>query len=113
MNRRHWLWVAVGLGLALLLLTASWLVHQYYRYPRAYERLRPGASRTDVLRSFGKLDEVTGCQHEPMWDDEPINEKSAYCVQEFWYYSRMRIGNWIVGFDANDRAVTKYYASSP
>jgi hypothetical protein len=109
----HRLWVALGFSLALLALSAFWLARQYDKYPRAYARLKPEASNAEVLGSFGKPDDITECRHDPMWDGEPVDLKSAKCVREFSYFTRVRIGEWIVGFDANDRVVTKYYSSSP
>lgn len=111
MSRR--LLLAVSLSLALVLLIAAWLVSQYDKYRNAYARLKQGASKAEVLRSFGKPDNITECGHVPEWDGESVDLKSSRCVREFWYFSRVRIGEWIVGLDANDRVVTKYYGSSP
>lgn len=110
---RRGLWVVIGLSLALVLLIAVWLERQYDKYPRAYARLKPGASKADVLQSFGKPDNISECRDLPEWDGEPVDLKSARCVREFSYFSRVRIGEWTVGFDANDRVVTKDYGSSP
>jgi len=73
----------------------------------------PGTTKAEVLREFGKAKEITKCSHAPSWDDEPVDEKSGKCVEEFQYFSGMRIGAWTVGFDADGIAVTKYYSSSP
>jgi hypothetical protein len=73
----------------------------------------PGTTKAEVLRQFGKPKDIAKCIHAPSWDDKPVDEKSAKCVEEFLYFSRMRIGQGIVGFDADGMAVTKYYASSP
>jgi hypothetical protein len=111
MNHRRRLWLAIGIALVV---SISFYVHRRYtRYERAYARLMPGATKAEVLRQFGKPQEITRCTHAPSWDDEPVDEKSVKCVEEFRYFSRMRIGAWIVGFDANGIARTKCYSSSP
>ena len=110
---RHRHWVAIGFGLALLAVLNFRLIRQYDKYPRAYAQLKPGASKAEVLRSFGKPDDITESRDVPEWDGDPVDLKSARCVREFWYFSRVRIGEWTVGFDANDHVVTKYYGSSP
>jgi hypothetical protein len=73
----------------------------------------PGTTKSEVIKQFGKPEDIEGCRHVPLWDDTPVDKESAKCVEEFRYFSRMRIGAWIVGFDANGRAITKYYESSP
>src|SRR5262245_10463059 len=109
MNRR----LFVTIGVAFLLFMGFWLERLYTRYDREYARLSPGTTKTEVLRRFGKPGEISGCTYSLSWDDEPVGEKSAKCVQEFHYFSRARIGLWVVGFNVNDRAVTKHFLSSP
>jgi hypothetical protein len=106
------LWLAIGLTLASLLLIALWLLRQYEKYPRAYAGLKPGASKAEVLVSFGMPGDITACSAVPTWDGNPL-DSSVRCVREFRYFSRLRIGEWTVGFDASDRVITKGYSSSP
>lgn len=73
----------------------------------------PGTTKIEVIKQFGKPDDIEGCHRVPLWDDEPVEKESTKCVEEFRYVSRMRIGAWIVGFDANGKTVTKYHLSSP
>jgi hypothetical protein len=109
MHRRLLVVVTVG----LLLVAGFWYHKRYMRYEKEYARLIPGTTKAEVLRRFGKPKSISRCVYSLSCDDKPVNEKSVKCVQEFEYYSRMRIGEWVIGFDANDRAVSKHYLSSP
>ena len=91
----------------------SWIHYAYTRYEKAYAHLVRGTSKHEVINQFGKPGSIEGCHPIPSWDDEPVDKESAKCVEEFRYFSRLRIGAWVVGFDANGRAITKYYESSP
>ena len=104
------LWLTIGLILVTTI--ALWFNHQYTRYERAYAQLRAGTAKGDVLKQFGKPNYTEGCRSISMWDGQPVENKSA-CVEEFRYFTRLRVGVWIVGFDANGKAVSKYYLSSP
>lgn len=53
------------------------------------------------------------CMYAPSWDGKPLDEKSTKCVEEFSYYSHLRIGLWVIGFDENGKVVSKDYLSSP
>lgn len=114
MNHHGHLRIAFGSALALLVSMASfWIKQEYQKYPNAFERLQRGTSKADVVRAFGTPREVTKCSDSPTWDDTPLQEPSASCVEEYHYYSRLQIGEWTVGFDANGKAVAKSYRSSP
>ena len=110
-GRRKW----AVIGSALILITfCGWFAYLWLtRYERAYANLMPETTKADVVRKFGKPDAIEGCRSSPVWDDRPMGKQPAKCIEEFRYYYRFRIGAWIVGFDANGRAVTKYYESSP
>ena len=112
MNHHRRLWAIGGSGLIFMALTAFWIHYQYTKYERAYALLVPGTTKSEVIKQFGKPDAIEACHRVPLWDDEHLVKESK-CVVEFRYFSRMRIGAWIIGFDANERAVTKYYESSP
>jgi hypothetical protein len=75
--------------------------------------LVPGTTKAEILRRFGKPDYVTPCAEFPSWDEIPLDRNAARCVEEFVYVRRVGIGAWVIGFDANGRAVTKGYESSP
>lgn len=113
MDSRRRKGVAIGSALVLIiggtLLAYLWLT----RYERAYANLIPEAPKKEVIRQFGKPGATEICRSTPLWDDRPVGKQSAKCVEEFRYYYRFRIGAWVVGFDANGRAVTKYHESSP
>ncbi len=99
--------------LVLVSFVGYWLHYDYTRYEKAYARLTPGTSKVEVLRLFGRPGYTTKCSEENMWDETALDGKSAKCVEEFHYFSHVRVGEYVVGFDENDRAVTKYYESSP
>ncbi|MBZ5694625.1 MAG: hypothetical protein LAN36_04605 [Acidobacteriia bacterium] len=111
MSRRGWLTVVVPVGLVLLV--GSWVHYEYTRYEKAYARLIPGTARAEVLQRFGKPGDITKCSDVNRWDETNIDQKSMKCVEEFHYFSRVRIGDWVVGFDEDGRVVTKYFSSSP
>lgn len=111
MNRRGRLLGTLASGLIFMGLV--WAYSQYTRYERAYASLASGTTKSEVVKQFGKPDDIEECHRVPLWDDKPVNSESTKCVEEFRYFSRMRIGAWIVGFDANGKAVTKYHLSSP
>ena len=105
--------VIITIGLGFIISAGFYSEHQYTRYERAYARLKPGTTKAEVLRRFGKPREITKCSGTPSWDDQPLDEKFVNCIEEFRYSSRMRVGEWIVGFDKHDVAVAKSYSSSP
>jgi hypothetical protein len=87
----------------------SWLT----RYERAYDRLVPGTTKAEVLKQFGRPRYTRKCELSPAWDDEPLDKLSTNCAEELVYFSRVKIGQWIVGLDANGKTVTKHHLSSP
>jgi hypothetical protein len=99
--------------LVLVLLVGFCFHFEYTRYERAYARLTPGTAKAEVLRQFGKPGGVTKCSPWNWWDETSLDQTSVKCVEEFHYFSRARVGDWAVGFDENDKVVTKYYMSSP
>jgi hypothetical protein len=107
--------IMIGCALTLVGIASTWLVDRWYtRYDRAYARLVPGTTKAEVLKEFGRPGYVTtSCSQFPSWDEKPLGRDSVKCVEEFEYFYRIRIGRWVVGFDADGRAVTKYYESSP
>jgi hypothetical protein len=107
--------VMIGCALTLVAVTSIWLAYRWYtRYDRAYARLVPGTTKAEVLREFGQPGyATTSCSQFPSWDEKPLSKDSVKCVEEFEYFYRIRIGGWFIGFDANGKAVTKYYESSP
>lgn len=96
-----------GLVIGILFLRQSW------RYDKAYAGLERGASRSDVLRSFGDPDEIQSCQGALFWDAEPLSVSASECVEEFRYQSRISPEQWFVGFDASGRVVGKAHFVSP
>jgi hypothetical protein len=111
MDSRRRMWVATGCVLILMVIICTYRWSR--RYERAYVRLAPGTTKGEVIKQFGKPEDIEACRQVPLWDDAPVDKESAKCVEEFRYFYRTRIGAWIIGFDANGRAITKYYESSP
>ena len=91
----------------------SWIHYACTRCEKAYARLVRGTSKREVMKQFGKPGKIEGCKSIPSWGGKQVDPVSAKCVEEFRYFSRLRIGAWVVGLDADGRAITKYYESSP
>lgn len=84
------------------------------RYEDAYERLAPNTTKAVVLKQFGKPNEIRKCRaSKPVWDAEPLQMEGTRCVEEFWYFSRITPEQWVIGFDKDARAITKYHFVSP
>ena len=112
MDSRRRVWAVIGC--ALIFVVFCWLTYRWLtRYERAYANLMPETTKKDVIKQFGKPDDIEICRSVALWDDQPVDKESAKCVEEFRYGYNYRIGAWLVGFDANGRAITKYYESSP
>jgi hypothetical protein len=98
---------AVIVGIA----TCAW---QDHRRARAYEALVPDTGTVMVLKQFGRPTEVRPCStFSPQWDAKPLQVQLAHCIQEYWYFSKISLQQWVIGFDKDGRAMTKYYLSSP
>jgi hypothetical protein len=110
MRRRLRTTVAIVLLFAGVCFIAR-LVRQHSRYERAYEGLRRGTDKSEVLEHFGRPSLIESCNLSPSWDAMPA--ANVECVEQFRYVSWVSPEQWIVGFDRHSRAVTKYYFSSP
>lgn len=101
----------VAAGAAIL--ASGTLYKRYKRYDAAYATLQPKTSKEEVVRQFGQPTEKRHCQLKASWDAEPDKIESGNCVEEFWYYSRISPEQWVIGFNENGLAVTKYHLVSP
>ncbi len=99
--------------LACALLAIVVLVWQKKRYESAYAALVPNTPKAVVLKRFGKPREIRQCGLRPSWDAERLPKQSAECVEEFWYFSRISPEQWVISFDKEGRAISKYYFASP
>ena len=98
---------AVMVGIA----TCAW---QDHHRASAYEALVPDTGNVMVLKLFGRPTEVRPCTtFSPQWDAKPLQGQPRQCVEEYWYFSKISPQQWVIGFDKEDKAVTKYYFSSP
>jgi hypothetical protein len=105
--------LTAGVVMVLVLAIGSWFHYEYTRYEKAYARLTPGTAKAEILRQFGAPVFTTNCSDENRWGEQTLDKNSVTCVEEFHCSSRLRIGDWVVGFDRNDTVATKYYLSSP
>ena len=65
----------------------------------AYEKVRVGETKANVIRLFGASpDEVTPC-------NEPSGQFEASCGEIYWYFSLFE--RWEIRFDRNGRVVDK------
>jgi len=113
-NLRSRILVSVGtVVLSALITFVASVVIRDRRYSQAYTKLSPGASKAEVLRDFGPPEAEYPCdlRTELYWG-QVKTAATAVCVVEFWYGS-YPIGAWVIGFDAEERAVSKTYLESP
>ena len=108
---RRWILVSASIIVFLLVFATIW--YELTFYERAYAWLMPGATKSEVLKRFGKPGNIEVCRSAPSWDGDPVVNSSMPCVEEFRYFSRISIDEWDIGFDKNGKAVTKGYSSSP
>jgi len=113
MNPRLRLWAKIGATLVLIFLIYSAIASWLTRYERGYDRLVRGTTKAEVLKQFGRPGYTRKCELSPAWDDEPLDKLSTNCAEELVYSYRTKIGQWVVGLDANGKTVTKYHLSSP
>ena len=108
---RRWLLISASIIVFLLVFATVW--YELTFYERAYAWLTPGATKAEVLKHFGKPGEIQECRHAASWDGNALDNSSMRCVEEFSYFSRISIGEWVIGFDRNGKVVSKGYSSSP
>jgi hypothetical protein len=71
-------------------------------------------TREEVLKRFGKPGDVRKCDPKSSsWDGNPVDKTSMTCIEEFWYFSKVSLEQWAIGFDKNGRVVSKAYLLSP
>ena len=103
--------VCASISVIFLVFAIIWYELTFYQ--RAYAWLIPGATKAEVLKRFGNPGNGGACLSTPSWDGDPVDNSPMLCVAEFRYFSRISIGEWIIGFDKNGKAVSKGYSSSP
>ena len=113
-TRRSRVWLVVSSALLLIILISALVAFQLTRYGREYTRLTRGTTREEVIKRFGTPGDVRKCDsRSSSWDGNSVDETSKTCVEEFWYFSKVSLEQWAIGFDKNGRVVSKAYLLSP
>jgi hypothetical protein len=107
------IWTVVGLVVLGACVLIAGFVWEKRRYSAAYEGLSPGTDVSEVLKRFGKPTRIESCNLNPSWNGEAVSTSKVGCVKQFRYFSKISPEQWIVGFDSEGKAVTKYYFASP
>jgi len=105
--------VIIAAILSCALMTIAFFTWQKRRYESAYGALVPYTHKALVLKQFGKPKEIKQCTLKPSWDAKPLPKQPTDCLEEFWYFSRISPEQWIISFDKDGRAISKYYFTSP
>ena len=113
-TRRSRVWLVVSSTLLLIILISALVAFQLTRYGREYPRLTRGTTRDEVIKRFGTPGDIRKCDSlSSSWDGNSVDEISKTCVEEFWYFSKVSLEQWVIGFDKNGRVVSKAYLVSP
>ena len=112
---------------------AFWIMpkaFRLYKYTSAYNQVSIKDARDLVVARFGIPERIAECGACPpdlyspcgsysgniSWDGENTRENSGECKTEIWYFSPLPYVAptiWSIGFDKNDRAISKYAYQSP
>jgi hypothetical protein len=106
-------WVLVSASILVIVLVFATIWYELTFYERAYAWLKPGATKAEVLKRFGKPGNIDASCLPPSWDGDAVDSSSMPCVEQFRYFTRFSIGEWDIGFDKNGKVVSKAYLSSP
>jgi hypothetical protein len=106
---RRWVLVSVSIIVFFLVFAAVW--YELTFYERAYAWLAPGATKAQVLKHFGKPARVEECRRS--WEGDSVENPSTPCVEEFSYFSRISVGEWVIRFDRNGTVISKGHLQSP
>jgi hypothetical protein len=101
---------------ALLLLFFATVAYQDWRYVHPWQRVARGDSEDHVIALLGRPHRVTDARGDKVaWESEHTIEWSdAHCVKQYHYIPFSITGEeYLVGFDASGRAVSKYHVTSP
>lgn len=90
---------------------------QVNNYNQNHSKINTGDSTDAVLKLLGQPKEIKGCSENIAWGSElSIKKNNGECVKEYWYYSPIPIlapEMWTVGFDQQNKAISKYRYASP
>jgi hypothetical protein len=89
------------------------LVIDKKRYGHAYASLAKGTPKAEVLKQFGSPTKTGPCSFKPSWDAQPLAQNGFACTEQLAYFSWVSPEQWVIGFDKDGRAITKYYLVSP
>lgn len=75
----------------------------------AIYQVQKGDSKSSVLKLLGDPDKTSSCSKNLWWEEEYVGEDvESVCVQTFWYGS-LAFDRWSIGFDENDKVISKYH----
>jgi len=96
---------------------AIWVWHRTNILDQAFLQVRQGDSSAQVIELFGESPLVTmDVETNIGWDETWTNKMSGVkCVKQFHFYPPFTIcgESWVVGFDEQSNAVTKFHIVSP
>ncbi len=88
-------------------------VHEHNLQDQAFESIRESASEESIRTTFGQPDQIQRCGEALWWgrDDTYRGKNDGRCINWmiYWHF----LGGYGVGFDAQDRVVSKYQYISP
>lgn len=104
MRRRVWLQVPI----VVVVLWVGISLLRVAQYDRAYDALRAGESRSDVIATFGSPHAVRGLT-EIWWDGRLLRQGTTECGEEYLYYSPLPFSRtiWAIGCDPKGRVISK------
>jgi hypothetical protein len=108
---------AFGLLVAgILIVVLVYVAHPFYKsstLQQGYKDIKRGMRERRVWELMGRPTTEGVCKNRLTWDEEYLGPSEGVCIKEYRYESPKTTEVWIVGFDANGRAVSKYHVTSP
>ena len=112
-----WLVLILAIVSVLSILWLSWAWHRTEVLGWAFARVQRGDSQARVLELFGDPRFVTSnLETNIYWDVDRVNQTNGVrCIQQFHFCPPFTIcgEEWVVGFDDQSNAVTKFHIVSP
>ena len=110
-------WIVVGiLGICIIIIFAG--LYKNHIYQRSYLKVDHNYSELQVIALLGSPSEVKSGGKYISWDnDTTIHlDKNKIVKKEFWYYSPVPYISpemWSIGFDNENKVISKYHYVSP
>jgi hypothetical protein len=106
------IWIPLSL-ICLAVLSIVFLLLWNYYYQRAYDKINLDDNELKVISIIGTPSHITPGSGFISWDSElnikPDTARSV--IKEFWYNSFLE--GWIIGFDKQNKVISKYHYMSP